>query len=112
MILIIYFYLLYGIYNSNELSRIYIIILSFISFKIIINYRKCSLSYIECLVRNIKKEDGYINQFFESLIDVRYTDHIYIILSISFMILYYDLIILNHIQEIRHYFKNELICNQ
>ena len=102
MIFLIYIYLLFGIYKINDLSRVYIIILAFMSFKIMINYRTCSLSYIECKLRNIKKEEGHINQFFDSIIDVRYTYHIYPILFISSLILYYDLHILQKYKIFKH----------
>jgi len=87
-LIIIYYYLIYGILNYHYLSDIYLIILLFFMIKLIINYRKCTLSYLECKLLNKKKEDGYLNKFFDLMIDLRYTNHIYLILSIGMIILY------------------------
>jgi len=83
--LIIYIYLLYGIINKKNLSRSYLYLLLFFNLKIIINYRKCTLSYIEYKITD--NHNGKINQFINSIIDIRYTDHIYLILLISFIIM-------------------------
>ena len=56
--------------------------------KIIVNYRKCTLSYLECKLLNKKEEDGYLNRFFNLMIDIRYSNHIYLILSIGLLIIY------------------------
>jgi len=88
VIIIIYYYLIYGIINYQQLSEIYFIILLFFMIKIIVNYRKCTLSYLECKLLNKKKEDGYLNQFFNLIIDIRYSNHIYLILSIGLIIIY------------------------
>ena len=39
--------------------------------KIIINYRKCTLSYLECKIRGVKQEEGYLNDFFNRIFDIR-----------------------------------------
>ena len=90
-LIFIYLYLLYGIINYEKISKKYLMILLLFLIKIIINYRKCTLSYIECKLLHKDKKDSYINQFFDSIIDVRYSKHIYIILSISLMIILYNL---------------------
>ena len=88
VIIIIYYYLIYGIINYQQLSEIYFIILLFFMIKIIVNYRKCTLSYLECKLLNKKKEDVYLNHFFNLIIDIRYSNHIYLILSIGLIIIY------------------------
>ena len=107
-ILITYLYLLIGILSiflKKQLDRTYIIILIFMLLKLITNYRLCTVSYIECKLRNVKHEDGYLNQVLDPIIDLRFTNHYYIILLLSIVILYYDLIVFNNIKYFKKLFK-------
>ena len=102
--IIICIYFLIGIiYISlkKELPRIYIAILFFFSLKVIINYRQCTIGYLECKLRGVEKQEGYLNQFMDLVIDIRYTHHVYYLLIVSFIILYYDLICLNNIKYLK-----------
>ena len=65
--------------------------------KIIINFRKCTLSYIECKLRGVKKEQGYLNQFFDKLFDIRNENEktTKLLLLISFIVLYYGMFVNN-----------------
>ena len=102
--IIICIYLLVGIiyiFLKKELPRIYVAILFFFSLKIIINYRQCTIGYLECKLRGAKKGEGYLNQFMDLVIDIRYTHHVYYLLIVSFVILYYDLICLNNIKYLK-----------
>ena len=49
----------------------YIALLYFIMLKMISNYDKCTLSYIECRLRGVSKEQGYLNTFVRGFIDLR-----------------------------------------
>ena len=103
-LLIIFIYFTIGISYillKKELPRIYITILFFFTLKIIINYRQCTVGYIECKLRGVDKDKGYLNQFMDLVIDIRYTYHVYYLLIIGFIILYYDLICLNNIKYIK-----------
>ena len=107
-LLITYLYLLIGIISiifKKRLHRTYIVILIFMLFKIITNYRLCTVSYLECKLRNVKHKDGYLNKVLDPIIDLRFTKHYYIILSLSFIILYYDLIVLDNIKYVKKLFK-------
>ena len=102
--IIICIYFLVGIiyiFLKKELPRIYVAILFFFSLKIIINYRQCTIGYLECKLRGVKKGEGYLNQFMDLVIDIRYTNHVYYLLIVSFVILYYDLICLNNIKYLK-----------
>jgi hypothetical protein len=108
-IVITYLYLLIGIISillKKPLHRTYIVILVFMLFKFITNYRLCTVSYIECKVRGVKHKDGYLNQVLDPIIDLRETKHIFPILIISLIILYYDLIVLNNIKFVNVFLKN------
>ena len=96
ILLIVYLFLFIGlilINNDINIPRTYIGLLLFFLIKLLFNYRKCTISYIECKLRNVKKEQGYLNSFMDSIIDLRYTSHVYIIYFISSIILYYYFIV-------------------
>ena len=93
-------YLLVGLYHmvyNLELDPNYTILLLFFTFKIIINFRKCTLSYIECKLRGVKKEQGYLNQFFDKLFDIKNENEktTKLLLLISFIVLYYGMFVNN-----------------
>jgi len=107
-LLITYIYLLIGVISivfKKELPRTYIVILIFMLFKLISNYRLCTVSYLECKIRGVKHKDGYLNQVLDPIVDLRDTKHIYPIIVISLIILYYDLIVLDNIKYVKHFFK-------
>lgn len=102
MFYFIVLYLLYGLYHmiyNLELDPQYTILLLFFTFKIIINFRKCTLSYIECKVRGVKKEQGFINTFFDRLFDIRNENEklVKLLLIVSFIILYYAIFVNNKV---------------
>ena len=99
----LYSYLLIGIVMMllhKELPLIYLFCLAFCSFKVITNYRVCSVAYFECKLRDIKRNESYMNKFLDPIVDLRYTDHIYILLPIVYLILGYYLIYMKMIQKI------------
>ena len=104
-LLFVYIYLIFGIYkilnqpNFKKLD-VYLIVLCFITLKVITNYRICSVAYLECKLRKIKRNESYMNRFLDPIVDLRYTDHIYILLPIVYFILGYYLIHMKMIQKI------------
>lgn len=91
-IILIYLYLFYGFYNiytDKLLTTLYIAILGFMLFKIIADYRSCTLAYAECKLRKVKREDSYINMILDPLIDSRKSNHVYVIVALGIIILYY-----------------------
>ena len=92
MLIIIYLFLFIGIITillNKKINKIYIFILVFLLLKTIFNYRKCTMSYIECKVRDVKKENGYINNLLNQIINIRDKDEIVFIYIYSFLIIYY-----------------------
>jgi hypothetical protein len=84
-------YLLYGSYimfSNKYINHSYMIISFFMFFKIILNYDKCTLSYMECKIRNVKKEEGYLYSFLNNLISIRY-EKIFIFFFIYYIFLNY-----------------------
>jgi len=96
ILLIVYLFLFLGLFllnNDSTIPKVYMVILLFFLIKMLFNYRKCTISYIECKLRKVKKEQGYLNRFLDSIIDLRYTPHIYVIYFLSAIILYYYFIV-------------------
>ena len=57
--------------------------------KWITDYRKCTISYLECKIRGVKKEEGYINQVLNTVLDLnkhKYRYYIYILTFIFLLI--------------------------
>ena len=96
ILLIVYLFLFLGlflIFNDSTIPKVYMVILLFFLIKMLFNYRKCTISYIECKLRKVKKEQGYLNSFLNSIIDLRYTPHVYIMYFLSAIILYYYFVV-------------------
>ena len=76
-VVITYLFILLGIAYMAEgrIPREYIAIICYFIFKMVTLYEKCTLSYIECKLRNVKKEEGYIYDFLHSIIILRETPH-------------------------------------
>ena len=75
-------------YDIN-LPSWYISIVLFFTFKWIFDYRKCTISYMECLMRGVKKEQGYLYNFLNGIIDLRSTKHIDLFYILTSFILIY-----------------------
>jgi len=102
-LIFVYGYLLYGlisVYLDHEVTMLYLTLLLFCSFKVVTNYRVCSVAYAECKLLGIKREESLMNQFLEPIVDLRYTDHIYPLVLGSFFIVTYNLVYLKRIQQI------------
>ena len=51
----------------------------FFLIKWIANYRKCTVSYIECKLRGIKKEQGVVYNIMEEIYDINKSKYKYIV---------------------------------
>ena len=89
-IIILYVFLIYSVFSVNLLivrSSIYLSF--FLLLKWILNHRNCSVGYLECKIRNVSREKGYINNFCEyygDLIYNQYNDLLYITMVIIYLI--------------------------
>jgi hypothetical protein len=102
-LLFVYSYLLYGIcfiLSDKEVSMVYLTLLLFCTFKVVTNYRVCSVAYMECKVRGIKREYSIVNKILDPIVDLRYTNHIYILVLITFFILTYNFVYMGRIKNI------------
>jgi hypothetical protein len=76
--------------NDIALNNISLGICLFILFKMIFNYHKCTISYLECKIRGVEKEEGYIYNFMRNIINInktKYNSLVYIILITVVIIL-------------------------
>ena len=94
-VLILYLYIAIGICFmavDKHIPRGYITIIIYFCFKMITLYDKCTLSYLECKLRNVKKEDGYLYDFLHSIVSLRDTPHAiyFYIISFIFVVFYYN----------------------
>lgn len=87
-ILIYLYFLITSIFINNiSIIRTNIFTISFLLLKWIFNYRKCTLSYIECKIRSVKKEKSYIYNYCEFFGDLIYNKYNYILFLILIIIL-------------------------
>jgi hypothetical protein len=86
-----YVYLFLGLTNfvinySEKTKYNYILLLWFFIFKIIFNYKKCTISYWECIIRRVKKEKGYLYQLIDGITNLRNSVHFDILLIIALIV--------------------------
>ena len=95
ILIFLYLFLFHSIYliiiNGN-IPFIYILIIGYPMIKATFDYRVCSVAYIECKFSSIKREESLVNKFLDPIVDLRYSDHIYPLFTISILILYISFI--------------------
>ena len=64
-------YLILAIAYVERIPEWYAMITMYVAFKWIANYRKCTLSYGECKLRGVSKENGWLYRYLEELVDLR-----------------------------------------
>ena len=57
--------------TRTPLPDLYLTLLLFFAFKTIFNYRRCTVAYVECKIRGVGRDDGYLNQLMDGVIDLR-----------------------------------------
>jgi hypothetical protein len=70
----------------------YIKLLLFLTIKVLLDYNKCTISYLEVKLRGVKKEEGYLYDLLTSLNNLRYHKDFLILLFIINIFLIYDYI--------------------
>lgn len=75
LIPVYYAFMIYGLCGAlsrdHALPRFWLGLFAFVSIKLLLDYRKCTLSYVECKLRNVKKNDGYIHNVLEEIMRLR-----------------------------------------
>ena len=88
-ILISIFILITVFINHELFNEASISISIYLLFKWIYNHKKCTVSYIECKIRNIPIKEGVVYRLLDELIQVNKSDYcivIYILLVINIFI--------------------------
>tara|TARA_B110001469_G_scaffold123747_1_gene136255 strand:- start:6220 stop:6561 length:342 start_codon:yes stop_codon:yes gene_type:complete len=81
IIVILIFYS--SLINNRNLEEFTIGICGYLLFKWLSNYRKCTFSYIECKIRKVKKEKGYLYNFLENIFNINKYENKYLIYCIT-----------------------------
>ena len=72
--IIVGIYLIIGIlytFIDKYVPQQFTILIVFFMLKMIFNYKKCTISYLECKLRHVKREDGYLSSFIDHIVDLR-----------------------------------------
>ena len=89
---IIVIYVVLGLaYLSGRVGPVpewYCMLSLYLGFKWIFDYRKCTLSYLECKLRGVSREQGYLNRFLDELVDMRYESWIGGVYALQLMIIF------------------------
>jgi len=88
--LIILFLLLSCITDNILINQTAVVICGYFLVKWISNYRKCTLSYYECKLRGIPKEEGYIYNILEPIFDYNKSEYRFFIYLFFLIILAYN----------------------
>ncbi len=83
----------YIIFTNKIFKQWYIGLILFIGFKMIFNYKKCTISYIECKLRGVKKDNGYLYIFLQNFIDLRNEKYFSLLICYMFIVIYYHFVI-------------------
>lgn len=73
--------------NDKRFNQLAITLCIYFLIKWITDYRKCTISYLECKIRGVKKEEGYINQVLNTILDLNKHEYRYYIYLITFIFL-------------------------
>ena len=49
----------------------YMIFLLFFTIKIVFDYRRCTVAYLECRMRGVPRDEGVLNYVLDSIVDLR-----------------------------------------
>jgi|TARA_B110000977_G_C11083126_1_gene493593 hypothetical protein len=93
--LIIKLFLSYGVYYmvlNLAIPTSYIKLLLFLFLKIVFDYTKCTISYIEVKLRGVKKEEGYLYNLLTSLNNIRNHKDFLILFFIINIFIFYNFI--------------------
>ena len=93
--LIIKLFLSYGVYYmvlNLAIPTSYIKLLLFLFLKIVFDYTKCTISYIEVKLRGVKKEEGYLYNLLISLNNIRNHKDFLILFFIINIFIFYNFI--------------------
>ena len=92
---IVKLFLSYGLYHmiiNIAIPSSYLKLLLFLAFKVLFDYKKCTISYIEVKLRGVKKEEGYLYNLLTSLNNIRNHKDFLILFFIINIFIFYNFI--------------------
>jgi len=89
IIIFVYLFIgvLYVIFDKRITNTNYISLIVFFTFKMLTNYRRCTFSYIECKLRKVKKEEGYLYDIMDHIVNLRYSKYKYFFYILSIILI-------------------------
>tara|TARA_B100002051_G_C16154164_1_gene354993 strand:+ start:108 stop:476 length:369 start_codon:yes stop_codon:yes gene_type:complete len=102
IIILFYIWLFYSLFIFDISTITFsIYVCSFMLLKWVFDKRNCTLGYIECKLRNCKKEQGYINQFCSYYGDLIYEEYVDLLFLFTFVIIIFQFIKLIFVSKIK-----------
>ena len=87
-IIILFTFLTFSVFTNNKTINYNAMCLStYFMLKWLTNYRKCTVSYLECKARGVKKEQGYLYNVLEEIFDLNQIDFKYLVYMYTIIIL-------------------------
>lgn len=87
IIILFIFFTLSIFTNSKTINYNAMCLAIYFMIKWLTNYRKCTVSYLECKARGVKKEQGYLYNILEEIFDLNQTDFKYLVYLFTLIIL-------------------------
>jgi hypothetical protein len=88
-IIILFTFLILSVFSNNKTFNYNAMCLSiYFLLKWLTNYRKCTVSYLECKFRGVKKEQGYLYNVLEEIFDLNQVEFKYIVYLFTMIVLY------------------------
>lgn len=81
--------------NNTYINELSLTICIYFLFRFITNYRKCTISYIECKIRGVPKEKGYLYKILNHIFDYNKKKYRFAIYLFLMAVLYLNLKKLN-----------------
>jgi hypothetical protein len=94
-IILLMYFLLSCFYDKIDNDFICFLCVFFL-IKWIIDYRKCTVSYIECKLRGVKKEQGVVYNIMEDILDINKSRYKYLIYIFVLFVFYINFKKLNY----------------
>ena len=86
--LFLYILLILSLFSTNiKVISVSIYVASFFLLKWIFNFKKYTLGYLECKIRNVNKSEGYINKICDDYGDMINDENVDLLFIISFLII-------------------------
>lgn len=95
--LLLLIFLIVSLFLKNEtINQSALVICFYFLFRWLTNYRKCTISFIECKIRGVKKENGFLYNCIDPIINYNKTKYKYYLYIFILIVLSFNLDNLNN----------------